>query len=246
MFPPERAAVENRLCLEMLSQPDETTCGPTCLHAVYRYFGHDVPLEDVIREVPSLEGGGTLAVFLGCHALRHGYRVRIYTYNLQLFDPTWFAPGGPDLRERLVAQMRAKGDAKLRRATEGYLEFLDLGGELRLEDLTPGLIRAHLDRGVPIVTGLSATYLYRGRREVPGEGSEDDVRGEPSGHFVVLCGYDRARHTVLVADPFHPNPFADTHLYEARVERVLCSILLGVITYDAKLLIVRPRTGRSR
>ena len=22
-------------------QPDETTCGPTCLHAVFRYFGED-------------------------------------------------------------------------------------------------------------------------------------------------------------------------------------------------------------
>ena len=28
-----------RLPVEILPQPDETTCGPTCLHAVFRYFG---------------------------------------------------------------------------------------------------------------------------------------------------------------------------------------------------------------
>src|SRR5437762_675447 len=34
-----------RLPVETLPQPDETTCGPTCLHAVYRYWGDREPLE---------------------------------------------------------------------------------------------------------------------------------------------------------------------------------------------------------
>ena len=32
------------LDLDILAQPDDETCGPTCLHAVYRYFG-EVPPE---------------------------------------------------------------------------------------------------------------------------------------------------------------------------------------------------------
>ena len=31
-----------RLPVRTLPQPDETTCGPTCLHAVYRYWGETV------------------------------------------------------------------------------------------------------------------------------------------------------------------------------------------------------------
>ena len=31
-----------------LPQPDETTCGPTCLHAIYRYWGDREPLQSVI------------------------------------------------------------------------------------------------------------------------------------------------------------------------------------------------------
>ena len=63
-----------KLHLEISGQPDDTTCGPTCLHAVYRYYGDAIPLRQVIAEVKSLSGGGTLAVLLGNHALSRGYR----------------------------------------------------------------------------------------------------------------------------------------------------------------------------
>ena len=238
--------METRLHLDMLPQPDDTTCGPTCLHALYRFYQDPISLEQVVREVPALPGGGTLAVFLACHALRRGYRARIYTYNLTLFDPSWFGAVPVDLRTKLEAQRRAKDVPKLHRATEGYLEFLGLGGELRMEDLTPGLLRRHLKRGVPILTGLSSTYLYRAPREFGPTCEEDDVRGEPAGHFVVLCGYDRETRRVRVADPLYPNPMAHSHFYEAEIERVLCAILLGVITYDAKLLIIEPPKGSKR
>src|SRR6476469_8775578 len=61
-----------RLPLTTLPQPDETTCGPTCLHALYAYFGEREPLATVIDRMWRLEHGGTYAVFLGCDALRKG------------------------------------------------------------------------------------------------------------------------------------------------------------------------------
>ena len=102
--------------------------------------------------------------------------------------------------------MAVKADPKLQAASRAYLEFLELGGELRFEDLTTGLIRRFLNRGMPIITGLSATYLYRSPREFGPNADYDDVRGEPSGHFVVLRGYDRQQRTVLVADPSGRQP----------------------------------------
>lgn len=235
--------MRTRLHLDILPQPDDTTCGPTCLHAVYQYFGDDVFLAEVISGVRTLEAGGTLAVFLACHALRRGYSARIYTYNLHVFDPTWFAPGGPDIRERLTVQMRSKAVPKLQMATRGYLEFLNLGGELRFEDLTTGLIRKYLKRSIPILTGLSATYLYRSMREYGESDEYDDVRGEPAGHFVVLCGYDKEERTVMVADPLLPNPVSNSQYYVVCIERVLCSILLGIVTHDANFLIIQPGKG---
>jgi len=243
--PGHPADMKTKLHLEILPQPDETTCGPTGLHALYRYYGDDIPLAQVIEEVPALPGGGTLGVLMACHALRRGYRATIFTYELQLFDPTWFAPGGPDLKERLAAQMAAKDDPKLHLATRAYLEFLGLGGKLRFEDLTKTLIRGYLRRSIPIITGLSATYLYRSAREFGPGDDYDDVRGLPSGHFVVLCGYDRENRTVLVADPLQSNPVGKGQYYEVDLNRVICSILLGMPTYDANLLIIRPREERQ-
>lgn len=233
--------MEVHLPFTILPQPNDTTCGPTCLHAVYRYLGDPITLEQVIEEVPMLEGGGTLAVLLACHALRRGYQALIYTYKLQLFDPTWLAPPGTDLRQKLRAQMTFKDDPRLHLATEGFLEFLDLGGELRFEDLTADLLRRYVRLGTPVLTGLSATYLYRTAREYGFNGDFDDIRGEPSGHFVVLCGYNKQTRAVRVADPLLPNPVADTQIYEVDIRRVICSILLGVLTYDANLLIIRKR-----
>lgn len=231
------------LQLEILSQPDDTSCGPTCLHSVYRYWGHDIALAQVRREVPQLEQGGTLAVLLACHALALGYRALIYTYNLQMFDPTWFLPGAPDLRDRLNKQLEHKRASTLHIATGAYLDYLERGGEVRFEDLTPRLLEQHLSRGVPILTGLSATFLYRCARE---RGTTaDDVRGDPTGHFVVLYGYDHERDEVRVADPLQPNPAtASGQFYTVPVQRLLAAILLGTLTYDANLLILEP-AGRD-
>jgi hypothetical protein len=230
-----------QLNLKIRAQPDSATCGPTCLHALYGYHGERIPLEQVIAEVPSLPTGGTLGVMLACHALRRGYRARIYSYNLQLFDPTWFGAGATSLAERLIAQRACKSDPRLHAATAAYLDFLELGGEVRFQDLSKRLMRQYLNDGRPILTGLSATYLYRCSREFGTPSDYDDVRGEPTGHFVVLSGYDRVGRTVSIADPLRPNPLSDSRYYEAPIDRVLGAILLGIVTYDANLLIIEPR-----
>ncbi|MEQ9412156.1 MAG: C39 family peptidase [Fuerstiella sp.] len=212
---------------------------------MYRYFGDDVELARLIREVTTLEHGGTLAVMLGCHALKKGYRALIYTFNLQVFDPTWFGSETLDLKERLTLQVQAKNDPKLATACEAYIEFLSLGGTIRMQDLNGQLIRRYLRSGIPILTGLSATYLYHEAREVGPDCHSDDLRGEPTGHFVVLCGYDHVERSVLVADPWLPNPLSKGHHYAVPLDRAICSVLLGIVTYDANLLIIRPAEEAS-
>jgi hypothetical protein len=233
------------LTLRILPQPDDTTCGPTCLHAVYGFHGDAMALGQVIDEVTPLATGGTLGVFLGLHALRRGYRATLYTYNLEIFDPTWFEEDPEDLAVRLRAQAELKGDRRLRLATAAYVDFLELGGRIRFQDLRPDLIRRHLMDGHPILTGLSATYLYGCAREVDEQGRlhYDSVRGEPTGHFVVVHGYDADSDSVLVADPLYENAFG-SHTYRVAVLRLIGAILLGVLTYDGNLLVLeRPPGG---
>jgi hypothetical protein len=239
--------METNLFLEMLAQPDFTACGPTCLSAVYRFLGDDILPQQVATEVTRLEDGGTLAVYLACHALRRGYTTTIYTYNLQLFDPTWFFPDKADLAAKLRLQLQHKhAKPGFEVATNAYLDFLGLGGEVRFEVLTTSLIRRYLNRSIPILTGLSATYLYNCAREFTDRNTlvYDDIRGESMGHFVVLAGYDRKERTVLIADPMKPNPLTSTQYYEVSIYRLVCAIILGVLTYDGDLLIIERKAKR--
>jgi hypothetical protein len=234
--------VRLRLPLEMLAQPDEVTCGPTCLHAIYRYWDAEDALEDVIARTRRLDHGGTLAVFLGCDALRRGFNATIYTFNLNLFDPTWFRRDA-DLAERLRRQVELKDDARLERATAGYLDFIELGGRVRLTDPTRTLVRGLLRRRLPLLAGLSSTFLYRAPREYGPDDTPDDLRGEPAGHFVVLCGYDRRERKVQVADPYEPHPHGPNRRYWISIDRVIGAILLGIVTYDANLLVITPKAS---
>lgn len=244
--------MESKLRLDILPQPDDATCGPTCLQAVYRYYGDDITLKQVIDQVRILEGGGTLEVLLACHALKRGYRATIYTYNLHIFDPSWFEGPHVNLAVKLQAQLTGKRKRKLAVATDAYLEYLRLGGRIRFHDLNSGLIRKYLKRGVPILCGLSATYLYHCPREIqprpdhPGM-EYDDVHGSPTGHFVVLCGYDRETRRALVADPLGQNPLgAGGHYYEVDLDRLVGAILLGIMTYDGNFLILDPAVPAER
>ncbi|MCA8959666.1 MAG: hypothetical protein KDC38_04105 [Planctomycetes bacterium] len=224
-------------------QPDEVSCGASCLHAVYRYFGEPSKIEEVQAEIAQLPLGGTLAVMLARHALGRGYRTTIYTCNLQIFDPSWFVAGGPSIEERLRSQAAIKEDEKLQWATPHYVDYLECGGELRMEEVTLDLLDELLGHRLPVICGLSATWLYRAVRERPEDSEPDDLLGEPTGHFVVLTGIDRETEEVHVADPYRHDPYPGAHHYRIGAQRFIASILLGIVTYDAKLLVIEPPTS---
>lgn len=233
---------EINLGFDIQAQPDEVTCGPTCLQALYQFYSDPVPLKDVIKEVKQLKNGGTLAVMLGNHALQRGYKAHIYTYNLNIFDPTWFKHPSKKIAQFLREQMEFKNKKrKLQVASQAYIKFLELGGKLHYAELDEDLIKGYLKRSIPILTGLSATYLYGTPREIPQYDIYDSIKGEPSGHFVVINGYDEEKNSVSVADPVEPNPLGKDKVYSVSFGRLINSIMLGILTYDANLLIIEPK-----
>ena len=228
--------------LSILSQPDDSTCGPTSLHAVYNYFKYELSLEEVIRSVNYLEGGGTLAVFLGLDALSKGFSARMYTSNLTMFDPSWRELPKEELLKKLDAQLKYKKGRKFVLAAAAYKQFLLKGGEIRMEMLDEELLKGYLSQNLPILAGLSATYLYQTKREWADESGRshfDDLKGEPMGHFVVLTKLEG--EYLWVADPYKENPISSTNYYKIETNRVVNAIHLGILTYDANILIVSPK-----
>jgi hypothetical protein len=229
-----------RLDVTMLPQPDDSSCGPTCLHAVYDYYGLRRPLPEIISEIECLDKGGTLGVVLANHALGSGFNVTLCTYNLMIFDPTWFNRG-VNLAERLRKRFACTGSRKQRFAIKQYLQFLAGGGTIKFEDMTRRLLTGFLEKNIPIITGLNSTFLYRSSRVFTETMRDDDIRGRVEGHFVVLSGYERSSRVVAIADPYSRNPFTGNTSYRIGIDRVINAILLGVMTYDANFIIIEPQ-----
>ena len=165
--------------------------------------------------------------------------MRIHTYNLRVFDPSWDGLPPEQLRKKLLAQTKYKDSKKLHSTCLAYSKFIKEGGEVRFDDPSPALLQNYFDRDLPVLAGLSATYLYKSKREFSGSMGEsiyDDLRGKPMGHFVVLCGMERKN--VLVADPYQDNPYSKDMYYHVPVGRLINAIMLGIVTYDANLLII--------
>jgi hypothetical protein len=242
------ARIANQLNVERIIQPDDVTCGPTCLRKVFAYFGDRVTLDDVLGALERNEDGGTLAVFLGIAALKKQYNARIYSYDLRIFDPTWFGLSPEQLTEKIFARFPYLSDEQRLRAAGAYIRFLEMGGVLQFDELTPTLIKDIIDRGHPVLAGLSATYLYRYSRErwdpEQKKHVDDDVRGEPTGHFVVIDGYDHWGRKLTVVDPSEHVPFSSDGRISVDSERLINAILLGDATYDAVLLEVWPKQNR--
>lgn len=228
------------------TQPDDETCGPTSLHAIYNFYNDNISLESTINQVERSHTGGTLAPMLASHALARGYRAHIYSYNLDIFDPSWFHPrklSPQRLIKKLDKQLLYKYSRRITESSAAYKKFLSLGGDVYFRDLTIGLLKHYFERNIPILTGLSATYLYQSKREIEtstGMSIYDDLKGGPCGHFVILCGYDETKRHIIVADPHRENPISHNNYYKVSVGRLINSIVLGVLTHDANLLVIVP------
>jgi len=247
----EHGRVAHELRVQRFLQPDDATCGPTCLRKVYDFYGLSVDATTALGEIDRNEDGGTLAVFLGIAGLKRGFRARIYSYDLQIFDPSWAGLPRGELMEKIHDRFPFLMDSKRLRAARAYLDFLERGGEIVIfEELTPALLKRIIDREHPVLAGLSATYLYRFRRErwIPETDAlvDDDVAGDPTGHFIVIVGYEHWGRRFSLRDPSQHVPVSGDGRQVVDAQRLINAILLGDATYDAVLLELWPRNEDER
>jgi hypothetical protein len=197
-------------------------------------------MEEILNDIPQFEeGGGTFGLTLAIDALKRGYKTSIYSFNLNIFDPSWFELPMEKIKGKLL-ELLEKGNlrTKDRTAARSAAQFIDLGGELRFANLSEELISSYLSRDIPILTGLSSSWLYKTQREDPITSEYDDILGKPAGHFVVLHGLDTKYREVDIADPYKPNPISGTNYYKVPMNSLINSILLGVMSYDGNLVIL--------
>jgi len=229
------------LGVQRKTQPDLVSCGPTSLGMVLESLGTSFSTHR-LREITEVNlDGGTLGVNLALVAQKLGHQAVMHCYNPRVFDPTWVKLSNFQLVEKLRQSEHVATSVKMKKTLGAYRQFLINEGKICFAELTSELLVRLLDSGLPVLCGLSSTYLYQCSRENPITGEDDDVRGEPAGHFVVLSGYQGHGARFLVVDPY-PEVETDPRgrcIVEAH--RLINSILLGVLTYDAVLLQIQHK-----
>lgn len=226
-----------KLNLQVDRQPDDESCGITCLKAIYDYYAHPVTLAKLRNEIEHWRTGGTVSVNLARHALAQGFDAEIYTYNVKIFDPTWKALPSGELAGKLRERHRRVRGKKQKEVIRYYQDFLKRGGRVRFDDLDEELMERLFRRHTPVICGLSATWLYQQPRETH-DNEEDDVAGNPVGHFVVVGGWDAAARMVTIHDPLRRNPFSETGTYRLPFAKFSNAVMLGILTYDENLLAI--------
>ncbi len=48
-----------------------------------------------------------------------------------------------------------------------------------------------------------------------------------------------------LSDPMEPNPLGKGQIYSVSFTRLINSIMLGIVTYDANLLVIEPRKKKK-
>ena len=226
-----------KLQVTVSPQPDDESCGITCLQAIYQYHGHETSIDTLKKEVVHWQTGGTVGVNLGRHALAQGFTAEIYTYNIKVFDPTWRELPADELKAKLKLRQKRIRSNRQKKEIAFYLDFLKLGGTLRFDDLDEKLLQRFLAAHRPVICGLSATYLYQTMRELP-DNQESDIVGHPVGHFVVVSGYNPETREVQIHDPLRRHELSASGSYTLPFLKFSNAVMLGILTYDANLLVI--------
>ena len=74
----------------------------------------------------------------------------------------------------------------------------------------------------------------------PAAGVDDDIAGDPTGHFVVISGYDHWGRRLTILDPSEHVPESHNGRVQVESTRLINAIMLGDATYDAVLLELWP------
>jgi predicted double-glycine peptidase len=203
-------------------------CGPFALAQVLQYYGEIITAEELIQGTKMVQGIGTYESNLALTAKKLGYKTKITTQNLYLFDPTWQELSQNELIVKLQEQEKELKDKDLTQSAQGFIEYLQAGGKLGSETIDRDLLVDKLGRG-PLVVGLNMTYLYQEKRPL-------DKEAKRYGHFVTVSGYDGENDTFTLIDPWHSIPFSKDGIYQVKSARLIAAIYLAEATFDASLL----------
>ena len=152
---------------------------------------------------------GTLNQELATWCIKQGYKVTMYSADFQILDLLWSHLEKDMLLERMKLALGHHHVANLSdqlsdRYLQSYIDFIEAGGELHIEQYMSSRLLDQLLNSGPLVAAVSYFVLWNcGRVVNPGlrENQFDDIDGHLGTHSIVIYGKDDTGK-YMVADPW--------------------------------------------
>lgn len=230
-------------------QPTNETCSQASLAMLFSYYSKSYSPQDIMRIVPvnKDENGddwGTINQHLATWCLSQGYSVSMYSSDFQILDTSWM---NLDLEEVVEKLQSVKGHRNIpvlgknfsELYIQSYIDFIQAGGELHIEQfITTPLLDSLLKNG-PILTCICMNPYYGNGRQGDGaalrENVVDAVDGRLYNHSVVIHGKDDTGD-YLIADPW-----ATPGMYTVDPEKLILAIQASQIECDNLLFQITPK-----
>ena len=201
----------------------DSTCGPSCLVAIYESLGEKVDKQTILNELNISDSDYTYLPQIARHMLKRNLEIKLISPNSYVFSPEWAQLS----REQVITELRdwivlnAKNEWLL--TAIHSLFFLEEGGTVEITDLTTELLDSHLDAGWSLLCLVEPSWLW-GKRKIAKKAEYDSVRGNADGHFIVV--YDRTETEYIISDPYPTSLPGKEHTYQVDKARLITATYL--------------------
>jgi len=105
------------------------TCGPSCLQQVLSYYGKEITLDEILKEV-KMSKYGTWTEYLGIYAIKHGFKAKLIYYNVYYINPSWFKLSKNKLIKKLQIVLKYEKDKIKKDGIVSLLDYLEANGKI--------------------------------------------------------------------------------------------------------------------
>lgn len=228
--------------LNILPQINHQLSGAETLRGIYAYYGEDISMDDLVVSTTRFSNRRLRPLALAIDALERGYAVTVHCCDTRIFDLSWMGLVSSELKEKLEYHKSKADSVHLTQTFDAYIQILEKGGTIDLSEINRAVIRKAVELKAPIIAAVSATHLFHSKREYLDSKDRpvlDDAKGKTAGHLVAVTAW--VGKEITLHDPYLANPITGKAKYKVYISRLMRSILLGVLSYDAQMVVITKK-----
>ncbi|GBE19956.1 MAG TPA: hypothetical protein ENG87_00210 [Candidatus Pacearchaeota archaeon] len=177
-----------KLKVPVLEAKNRLGCGPTSLSMILNYYRKNYSEKQVIDNLEigliKKEDLGARAVDLALLAKKFGFDVICYSYNMELYRPSFSRLSKPGLISEIKKLLQKKHSASNKAVLKTTIKLLENNADFKIKMPSIDDIIKFLKKGIPVILAVNAKILF----EV------EKLQGFPKipnnmGHFIVLTGF---------------------------------------------------------